>query len=41
MLTHGGCVHAIFFAGLDLVEPGLVRLPEWRPASAGDAAVRA
>ena len=32
---------AAFFAGLDLLEPGLVRVPEWRPASAGDAAVRA
>jgi S-adenosyl methyltransferase len=26
-----------FFAGLDLVEPGLVRVPEWRPAPAIDA----
>jgi len=26
-----------FFAGLDLVEPGLVRVPEWRPAMAIDA----
>ena len=26
-----------FFAGLDLVEPGLVRVPEWRPAVAIDA----
>jgi hypothetical protein len=32
---------ADFFAGLDLLEPGLVRVPEWRPASASDAAVRA
>jgi hypothetical protein len=32
---------AAFFTGLDLVEPGLVRIPEWRPASVGDAAVRA
>jgi hypothetical protein len=32
---------AAFFDGLDLLEPGLVRVPEWRPASAGDAAVRA
>ena len=32
---------AAFFAGLDLVEPGLVRIPEWRPASVSDAAVRA
>ena len=32
---------AAFFAGLDLLDPGLVRVPEWRPASAGDAAVRA
>jgi SAM-dependent methyltransferase len=26
-----------FFAGLDLIEPGLVRVPEWRPAMAADA----
>jgi len=26
-----------FFARLDLVEPGLVRVPEWRPATAIDA----
>lgn len=32
---------ADFFAGLDLLEPGLVRVPEWRPAAASDAAVRA
>jgi hypothetical protein len=32
---------AAFFAGLDLVEPGLVRIPEWRPASVSDTAVRA
>ncbi len=32
---------ADFFDGLDLLEPGLVRVPEWRPASASDAAVRA
>ena len=32
---------AAFFAGLDLVEPGLVRVPEWRPASVADSAVRA
>ena len=25
------------FEGLDLVEPGLVRVPEWRPAMAIDA----
>ena len=30
-----------FFAGLDLLEPGLVRIPEWRPASVGESAVRA
>ena len=30
-----------FFAGLDLVEPGLVRAPEWRPATAADAKGRA
>jgi hypothetical protein len=28
---------ADFFAGLDLLEPGLVRVPEWRPAMAIDA----
>jgi trans-aconitate methyltransferase len=28
---------AAFFDGLDLVEPGLVRVPEWRPAVAMDA----
>jgi hypothetical protein len=32
---------AAFFAGLDLLEPGLVRVPEWRPASVSDSAVRA
>jgi hypothetical protein len=32
---------AAFFAGLDLVEPGLVRVPEWRPASVAESAVRA
>ncbi len=26
------------FAGLDLVPPGMVRVPQWRPDSAGDAA---
>lgn len=28
---------ARFFAGLDLVAPGLVRLDEWRPAPGGPA----
>jgi hypothetical protein len=32
---------AAFFARLDLIEPGLVRVPDWRPASADDSAVRA
>ena len=32
---------AAFFAGLDLLEPGLVRVPQWRPASVSDSAVRA
>src|SRR5580700_5331216 len=32
---------ACFFAGLDLLEPGLVRVPEWRPASVSDSAARA
>jgi hypothetical protein len=32
---------ASFFAGLDLLEPGLVRVPEWRPASVSDSAARA
>jgi S-adenosyl methyltransferase len=32
---------AAFFAGLNLVEPGLVRIPEWRPASVSDTAARA
>jgi len=32
---------AAFFAGLDLLEPGLVRIPEWRPASVSDSAARA
>jgi hypothetical protein len=32
---------AAFFAGLNLVEPGLVRIPKWRPASVSDTAVRA
>jgi hypothetical protein len=27
-----------FFDGLELVEPGVIRCPEWRPASPGDAA---
>jgi S-adenosyl methyltransferase len=30
-----------FFAGLDLLEPGLVRIPEWRPAAVSESAVRA
>jgi S-adenosyl methyltransferase len=29
---------AVFFDGLDLVEPGLVRVPEWRPARDADVA---
>ena len=29
---------ASFFGGLELVEPGLVRVPEWRPDSDADAA---
>ena len=29
---------ARFFAGLDLLEPGVVRIPDWRPASAAEAA---
>jgi hypothetical protein len=32
---------AAFFVGLDLLEPGLVRIPEWRPASVCESAVRA
>jgi S-adenosyl methyltransferase len=32
---------AAFFAGLDLLEPGLVRIPEWRPASVSESAARA
>ena len=32
---------AAFFAGLELLEPGLVRIPEWRPASVSESAVRA
>ncbi|HLK73734.1 MAG TPA: SAM-dependent methyltransferase [Streptosporangiaceae bacterium] len=32
---------ASFFAGLDLLEPGLVRVPEWRPASVSESAARA
>jgi hypothetical protein len=32
---------ASFFAGLDLLEPGLVRIPEWRPASVSESAARA
>ncbi|HUN35701.1 MAG TPA: SAM-dependent methyltransferase [Trebonia sp.] len=27
-----------FFDGLELVEPGVIRCPEWRPATEGDAA---
>jgi hypothetical protein len=26
-----------FFEGLDLAEPGVVRVPEWRPEASGDA----
>jgi hypothetical protein len=26
-----------FFDGLELVEPGVIRCPEWRPASPEDA----
>ena len=29
---------AAFFDGLELVEPGVVRVPEWRPGSDADAA---
>jgi S-adenosyl methyltransferase len=32
---------AAFFTGLDLIEPGLVRIPEWRPLSVSESAVRA
>jgi S-adenosyl methyltransferase len=32
---------AAFFTGLDLIEPGLVRIPEWRPASVDESTVRA
>ena len=32
---------ACFYAGLDLLEPGLVRVPEWRPASVSDCAAPA
>jgi hypothetical protein len=32
---------ACFYAGLDLLEPGLVRVPEWRPASVSDSAAPA
>jgi hypothetical protein len=32
---------ARFFAGLDLLEPGLVRVPQWRPAPDGDTSVPA
>jgi len=32
---------AAFFAGLDLLEPGLVRVPQWRPGSVSESAVRA
>jgi hypothetical protein len=31
---------ARFFAGTDLVEPGLVRVEEWRPESGADPAAR-
>ncbi len=31
---------AAFFDGLDLVEPGLVRVPDWRPDSEIEAAPR-
>ena len=39
-LASGSANHAQvsqFFDGLDLVEPVLVRVPEWRPAMAIDA----
>ena len=39
--TSGSREVASFFAGLDLLEPGLVRIPEWRPASVSDSAARA
>jgi S-adenosyl methyltransferase len=32
---------AAFFAGLDLLEPGLVCITDWRPASVSDSAARA
>jgi hypothetical protein len=32
---------AAFYAGLDLLEPGLVRVPEWRPASVSESAAPA
>lgn len=32
---------AEFFAGLELVEPGLVRVPAWRPTSEREAAAPA
>ena len=31
---------AAYFEGLDLVEPGLVRVPDWRPDSEIEAAPR-
>jgi O-methyltransferase involved in polyketide biosynthesis len=30
-----------FFSGLAMVEPGVVRIPEWRPGAPGDAATPA
>jgi S-adenosyl methyltransferase len=32
---------AAFFAGLDLLEPGLVRVPQWRPGSVSESAAPA
>jgi hypothetical protein len=31
-------VVTVFFDGLDLVEPGVIRCPEWRPERREDAA---
>ena len=32
---------AAFFAGLDLVQPGVVQLSKWRPRSAAESAAPA
>jgi hypothetical protein len=39
--VHAAADAGQYRSGLDLLEPGLVRIPEWRPASVSDSVVRA